>query len=319
MANLINLFQKKEKNQILLTDFIYSFISKSKRGHDYKRRYRNLANQIKNFQSHTGLTLYVDNVTEQIFEEFIYYLKANGRIKGNREKNPGLMTNTIRSLVWNLKLILKRASQRYNIDLQIDNISIKEEEANAVYLTLDELKRINELKGLSKEAQAVRDRFLLGCFTALRFSDYSVLTSKNIVGKNIEIKTRKTGEKVVIPMHPIVREILQRNKGEFPLLPSQTAFNTTVKRVCKKAGITSEILYERTVGLKVVRKRVKKYTLVSSHTARRTGATNMYLAKIPTFRIMLLTGHTTEESFFKYIRIEKEENAATLAEHPFFK
>jgi hypothetical protein len=312
----IHFFQKNAK--ILLTDFIYSFISKSKRGHDYKRRYRNLANQIKNFQNATGLTLYVDNVTEQIFEEFIYYLKSNGRIKG-RKDNTGLMTNTIRSLVWNLKLILKKAAQQYNIGIQLENISVELEEANAIYLTLEELDRINKLKGLSKEARAVRDRFLLGCFTALRFSDYSRITSKNIISNNIEIKTRKTGAKVIIPMHPIVQQILKRNNGEFPVLHSQQAFGATIKRVCKKAGITDEILYERTVGLKVVRKRVKKYTLVSSHTARRTGATNMYLAKIPTFRIMLLTGHTTEESFFKYIRIGKEENATNFAEHPFFK
>jgi len=77
-------------------------------------------------------------------------------------------------------------------------------------------------------------------------------------------------------------------------------------------------LYERTIGLKVVRKRMKKYELVSSHTARRSAATNMYLSGIPTARIMLLTGHTTEQSFFRYIRIEKEENANILAESIFF-
>ena len=315
MSN-ITIFQKKKRT--LLTDFIYSFITKSKRRHDYKRRYRNLANHIKNFQHNTGLILYVDNVTEQIFEEFIYYLKSQGRIKGNKD-NPGLMTNTIRSLVWNLKLVLKKAAHRYDIDIQIDNINVEQEEVQAIYLTLDELDRLNKLKNLSKEARAVCDRFLLGCFTALRFSDYSVLTSKNIVGDNIEIKTRKTGVKVVIPIHPVVCEILKRNKGEFPPLPSQQSFSATLKRICKKAGIDNEILYERTVGLKIVRKRVKKYMLVSSHTARRTGATNMYLAGIPTFRIMLLTGHSTEESFFKYIRIGKEENANVLAEHPFFR
>jgi integrase len=316
MAKL-SIFNKKEK-QVLLVDFIYSFISKSKRGYDYKRRYRNLANHIKNFQSETGIILNIDNMTEQIFEEFIYYLKSKGRIKGNKN-NSGLMTNTIRSLVWNLKLILKRASQRHNIDVHVENINVESEEANTIYLTLDELDRLNNLTGLSKEARAVRDRFLLGCFTALRFSDYSQITSKNIMGDNIEIKTRKTGARVIIPMHRVVREILQRNNGEFPPLPSQQSFGATIKRLCKRAGIIDEILYERTIGLKVVRKRMKKYTLVSSHTARRTGATNMYLAKIPTFRIMLLTGHTTEESFFKYIRISKEENAKILSEHPFFK
>ncbi|MDR0582412.1 MAG: site-specific integrase [Prevotellaceae bacterium] len=314
----LHLFSKRKKERVLLTEFIYSFITKSKRGNDYKRGYRNLANHIKNFQTETGLVLYLDNITEQILEEFIYYLKSNGRIKGNKN-NSGLMTNTIRTLVWKLKFILKKAEQKYNFANIDFNFQIEKEETNAVYLTLKELDRINELKNLSKEARAVRDRFLLGCFTALRYSDYARITSKNIIGGNIEIKTQKTGIRVVIPMHKIVRQILSRNKGEFPPLPSQQSFGKTIKRICKKAAINSEILQERTIGLKTVRKRVKKYTLVSSHTARRTGATNMYLAKIPTFRIMLLTGHNTEQSFFKYIRIDKEENAKILSEHIFFK
>ena len=185
---------------------------------------------------------------------------------------------------------------------------------------MDELQRINSLPHLPAKLATVRDRFLLGCFTALRYSDYSTLTRRNIVGGNIEIKTRKTGKKVVIPIHPVVRDVLQRNGGDFPKVTvSLHTFGVRLRQVCRLAGIHSYVLYERTIGVKVIRKRVKKYTMVTSHTARRTGATNMYLAEIPTFRIMLITGHKTEESFFRYIRINKEENAKILATHPFFK
>lgn len=100
---------------------------------------------------------------------------------------------------------------------------------------------------------------------------------------------------------------------------SQQNFNKIIKNVCKKAGITQKILVERTEGFKVVRKLVPKYQLVSTHTARRSGATNMYLAGIPPFRIMLITGHKTESAFYRYIRIQKEENAKDLQNHPFFK
>lgn len=65
--------------------------------------------------------------------------------------------------------------------------------------------------------------------------------------------------------------------------------------------------------------RVKRYALVGSHTARRSFATNLYLSGISAGRIMLLTGHKTEEAFFRYIRINKEENAKILSEHAFFK
>jgi hypothetical protein len=34
---------------------------------------------------------------------------------------------------------------------------------------------------------------------------------------------------------------------------------------------------------------------------------------------MLITGHSTEESFFRYIRINRQENAAILSKHPFFR
>ncbi|RNC65684.1 hypothetical protein D7D25_05940 [Proteiniphilum sp. X52] len=44
----------------------------------------------------------------------------------------------------------------------------------------------------------------------------------------------------------------------------------------------------------------------------------MFLQNIPTYRIMLITGHKSESSFFKYIRVTREENAATLAGHLFF-
>jgi hypothetical protein len=33
---------------------------------------------------------------------------------------------------------------------------------------------------------------------------------------------------------------------------------------------------------------------------------------------MMITGHRSEKSFFKYIRVTREENAFALAGHPFF-
>lgn len=58
--------------------------------------------------------------------------------------------------------------------------------------------------------------------------------------------------------------------------------------------------------------------LVSSHTARRSFATNMKLAGVETAKIMLFTGHKAQEAFFRYIRIGKLENAKELSSHPFF-
>lgn len=153
----------------------------------------------------------------------------------------------------------------------------------------------------------------------MRHSDVKNLTADNFYNGNVYRRTRKTGFSVVVPQHWMVKEILCRNNNELPAIHSQQAYNTMVKRLCKRAGITDKTLVERTRGTKIVRKQIPKYQLVSSHTARRSLATNMYLAGIPAARIMLITGHTTEQSFFKYIRIGKQENATELSKHIFFK
>jgi integrase len=60
-------------------------------------------------------------------------------------------------------------------------------------------------------------------------------------------------------------------------------------------------------------KSVPKYELITNHTGRRTAATLMYKKGIPSIHIMKITGHATESSFMKYIRITKEETADLLA------
>jgi site-specific recombinase XerD len=61
-----------------------------------------------------------------------------------------------------------------------------------------------------------------------------------------------------------------------------------------------------------------KYELISTHTARRSFATNAYKAGVPTLSIMKITGHTKESTFLKYIKVSAEENADMLKNHPFF-
>ena len=58
---------------------------------------------------------------------------------------------------------------------------------------------------------------------------------------------------------------------------------------------------------------------VTIHTARSTFSTNAYLNGVTTLDFMRLTGHKTETSFMKYIKITEEETATSLLDHPFFR
>jgi len=74
----------------------------------------------------------------------------------------------------------------------------------------------------------------------------------------------------------------------------------------------------RTEGGKMISKSVPEWQMITTHTARRSGCTNMYLAGIPIRTIMSFSGHKTITSFMKYIKIEVMEDAIKMKDHPFF-
>ena len=60
---------------------------------------------------------------------------------------------------------------------------------------------------------------------------------------------------------------------------------------------------------------VPRYDCVTSHTARRTGITNMYLShKYTILQMMHVSGHKTQKTFMDYIKLSSEEIADEIAE-----
>lgn len=222
--------------------------------------------------------------------------------------NKGYRTNTIGTHIRDLKAVLNLA---YKLGLHRNDafrqFSKPSEEVDNVYLTEEEVRRIAEAHLPAPLAKA-RDLFLLGCYTAMRYSDCSELTVADVEGKFIHKRQEKTNGEVIIPIHPRVREIINRYGGA-PKLALQN-LNERIKEVCKIAGISEKVYKER--------RYYEKWQLVSSHTARRTGATLLYLQGVPTHSIMMITGHKSESSFKKYIKVTLQENAEILSKIKFF-
>lgn len=307
---IFNLFKTKKEEKVLkATEFIYMYARNSKRDNKYKRKYRNLARHLINFEKSRGIEVHSDNFNYAICEDFIIYLKDLGR-----------MHNTIVSIYSSLLHMYRKMNQSgYKVDLSFNDYLINKESTSSTYLSMQEIKHLYNIN-VKGERKIVRDLFIIGCLTGMRYSDYSALTYKNIQGNNIIRKTKKTGEVVLIPIHPIIKEIIKDYNGQFPeYTNSMQNFNSILKRLCRDAGFNQPVLWERTVGHNIVRKQIKKFELIGTHTARRSFATNAYLSGIPTYRIMMLTGHKSEQSFFTYIQISKKENAEILSEYDFFK
>ena len=227
--------------------------------------------------------------------------------------------NYIGSVIKKLKTVMSEGYKlKYHKNQDYHLFTSPSEQADTVYLTKEEVDRLWNLDLTDPLEQSVRDLFLLGCYTAMRFSDYSRLSLDNIRKGMIYFTQQKTGGSVVLPASPKVVSILKRHGGYAPKV-GQVVLNRKIKNICFKARIFEKVECTKSKGDRRITELVEKYTLVSSHTARRTAATLLYQSGVPASQVMLITGHRDESSFMKYIRTTKEQNAKLLADNPFFK
>jgi len=299
-----------------LFEFINNFIEESK---NIKQNstvcvYKTTFKHLKNYSEKRNKSINFDAINFQFYSEFTKYLSQDLEMS----------TNTIGKYIKTLKTFLNEATERgFNENLEFRKSKFKtiSEETDTVYLTTTELKIIEE-KDLSNSSglEKVKDLFLLGCYTGLRFSDFTQIKQENIIKSKsiIQIRTQKTKEKVSIPIHPIVRKILAKYDNSIPKPFTNQIMNKYLKDIMELCEIDTSTELTTTKSGKTQKTTVPKYKLITTHTARRSFATNCYLADIPSISIMKITGHKTEKSFLKYIKVTQEQNADKLLNHPFF-
>ena len=210
------------------------------------------------------------------------------------------------------------------------------DKAKEIYLTKAELQALYEmpLEGLKDK---VRDVFLVGCYTCQRFSDYARLEQENFTTtakgtKVVRIVQEKTGNDVVIPilndnlLHiaakygydiPKINDVIlnryikQILKELSSTVPSLARKERTLDNERTRKGKTRACLFERDNKGNVIKPR---YELVSSHTARRSGITNLYLSgNFDTYQMMSISGHRDEKTFYEYIKLSSDEVADSIA------
>lgn len=243
-----------------------------------------------------------DDINYTFCEDFIEWMSERG-----------LCANTRGSHVKFVKAAMNEAHKnKLHKNEDFRTFRKETEQVDAIYLTNEEVTKVAQLPLCGTHA-LVRDIFIVGCHTGMRFSDYSRLSINDVSDGVIHFITQKCKTPVDIPAHPRVLDILNKYGGSIPKISGQK-FNAYIKDVCKEAGINESIVVRKS-GKHV---RCEKWELVSSHTARRTGLTNMYKAGIPIYRCMMISGHKTEQVFLTYLRITQEENAQYLKDNPFF-
>lgn len=232
--------------------------------------------------------------------------------------------NTIGKEINIFKVILRETFKQglhSNRIFEHDDFKTFSEDVENVYLSDKELDVLWKMKKLSKKHEIVRDVFLIGCYTGLRISDLGILEKYNIIDKGTMLKIipEKTSEPVFIPIHKRVRFLIKKYGGDFPKAYSDQKMNEYIKKICEIAKFEEMVEYKRTKGGLVEKFTKLKWERVTNHTARRSFATNLYMAGFPTLSIMSVTGHKTESSFMKYICVTQRQMADKMKLHPYFK
>lgn len=268
--------------------------------------YGTLKQYLQQFEQYSGTKISFSNIVKAAtYDDFLDFLRTE--IK-NQKGGKGLKTNSVGKHAKNLKAFLNNCMRREIIphtDLRF--MKKLSEKAFTVYLNEEELERLAQLDLTRKPEKAIiRDLFLIGAETGLRFSDYSRLTKHHLKDNFIRISTLKTKEMVVVPISPRLRSVLNRYEDHSVFQLTNQYFNREIKEIMKMAGLSDIVSFPVKKGTKTVEMSYEKWELVSSHTCRRSFCTNQFLKGVPALLIRKISGHKTEKAFMEYIKVDEE-------------
>lgn len=279
-----------------------------------------------------------NDIDEPLVDRFIAHLENYGYSKSSIQRyirafhafvvyaeNQGWHTNT------RAKAFIKYATPR------------DDEMKDRIYLTKEEIQALYDMK-LTGFDEEVRDIFLIGCYTGLRYSDLCRIT-ESCIGETangtpvIRIIQKKTKDQVIIPILDNNLIVLLKKYGYNVPTIWDESLNRNIKNTLERLShsVPSLAKKERTI-LTVQEKKMEKerrkkgfesfeydeeghpikarWEMVSLHTARRTFITNVYLSgKFSIEFMMKLSGHKKYDTFKKYVRLSLDEYADDIAKN----
>ena len=283
-------------------DYSGNSISKStKDRYDYNKRL------LQDFQDYYKLKLRLGNFDDKIYNKFLKYcIEIKDHSANTVHRNVGLLKTF---LYWAL-------SKKYTYNNNFINFKkppkFRTDEIALNYQQVEEIYLYDFSK--NKRLERVRDLFVFGCVTGMRFGNYSRISKQDIQGDFIRVVDLKSkSKKLSIPLNSISKAILEKYNYILPNISNQK-MNEFIKEVFKEMKFTEDIKKTMKYGDELVDKKSEFWERISSHTARRSFITIMKNNKVPDKVIMSYTGHTSLEVFNNYYRPSEEDKVNYMNE-----
>ena len=268
------------------------------------KQYRSFQNHLKAFEKYWRRKLSFPVISAKFYTDYLDYLFHEVEMSDN---SAGAQVKQLKAFLrWSIHE--KRSS-----NMEFSNFKKPSSETNIIALTEDEFNRFYQHEFTNKRLQKVKDAFIFSCTTGLRFSDYARIDKDSIVGNQIIIHAKKTGQEIRIPLYDYSRTILERYDYKLDVISNQKT-NEYLKVAAKEAGLGNIRDIKYTKGRETAIERKPLYEIISSHMGRKTFVTMMLNKGYPPKDIMAITGHKSLSSFQRYIAISEQRISQQMSE-----
>ena len=264
------------------------------------KRYKCNKNLLEDFESNSKVKISLGKFDNKLYNKFLKYCIEEKKHSANTlHRNVGLLKTFLlwalnKKYTYNNNFIAFKKPAKFTTD----EIALNYEQVELIYnYNLSENKRLEK----------VRDLFVFGCTTGMRFGNYSTISRSDVDGNFIRVIDLKSKSKnLAIPLNSISKSILEKYDYNLPSITNQK-MNEYIKEVFKKLEFTDEIKKTMKYGDELVDQKAEFWTRISSHTARRSFITIMKNKRVPDKVIMSYTGHTSLEVFNAYYRPSEDD------------
>ena len=263
-------------------------------------KFNSLRKHLEDFDS----KLHLDYLNDEKLTELVDYLRNKANMKNTTVKKQ------LGFLKWFLKWAVEKKHTE-NTAYQSFKPKLKTADNQVVYLSSAELNLIRNynIPESKQYLERVRDVFLFCCYTALRHSDVYKLKKHDIKQGKIEIVTQKTTDKLSIKLNEKALALIHKYKEVYfkedkalPVISNQR-MNGYLKELCELAEINEPVTVIDFVGNKRIENTYPKYSLIGTHTGRRTFICNALINGMPPHAVMKLTGHSDYKAMQPYVDI----------------
>ncbi|SHG26297.1 tyrosine-type recombinase/integrase [Flagellimonas flava] len=258
-------------------------------------RYRYNKKLLEEFEDYRKKKIHFNQINQSFYNSLIEFsIKIKHHSANTLRRNVGLFKTF---MYWAFD-----NNHTYKMDFQKFKLP-KAQDTDEVALSQEQIYDIFRFEiGKNQRLEKVRDLFVFGCATGMRYSNYSKVRKVDVQNELIRVVDDKNKEKTLeIPLNDLSSYILRKYDYRLPKISNQK-FNDYLKELFKLMKYDWTVKKTMKIGRDIVETLSPFYERVSSHTARRSFITIMKNEKIPDKVIMSYTGHRSLEVFNKYYK-----------------